>query len=247
MIETLVSIGGKYVHGVLGINIDQNLVGVSTIDIRIPITSGLKKYDEIRVYEVTSSGDELVFIGYVSNLIIDLDTIQVQGRDLRDAFKYKILTIDTTYTDKTISYIVNDILSKWNSYTGESYTCECFVENTTTRELSKGDDIQGIIDDLCKEFALTWKVESGKIIISNLVGTDKTNSITLIYNPLENQTTNIQSIVREMNDEQFNIILGTNSSSKTLVEALGDYQPMCSWYILEHLQKRWGLFRCFLG
>jgi len=137
------------------------------------------------------------------------------------------LTVDTTYTNKTIKEIVNDILAKWNSYTGEYYTCQCNVATTTTRELSKGDDIQGIIEDLCKEFALTWKVESNVIIISDLVGEDKTETITLIYNPLENQTTNIQNITREMNDEQFNIILGTNSSDSTLRESLGDYMPMC--------------------
>ncbi|MDD3302286.1 MAG: hypothetical protein PHN31_01925 [Candidatus Gracilibacteria bacterium] len=197
------------------INYDIN--NFASCSLKIPVIDGLTKYSKIEVCEVTTI-DTIIFTGYIYDLIVSIDSIEILGRGIKELMNKKLILSDKSYTNQLMTTIINDILNDWNTAYSETWT---FLTNDTTlitKDYKLGDNIFDILEELSGLVGMVWDVIDEEIIVANLLGEDKTtglNYLALIYNGMDPYESNITKPVSKSYSTISNVIIGMDSTGKT--------------------------------
>ncbi len=102
-------------------------------------------------------------------------------KNLLWTFEDKLLYSDVTYTDKSIDFILNDVLSNVNAREDTNITIDCWITDVVTKTYVKWQTIYTIIDDLLTnkyEFTIKPVISEDDIdfifVVKDTIGIDRT-------------------------------------------------------------------------
>ena len=156
--------------------------------------TGLKRMQKIEAYEVANNTDTLVFEGYIESIVPSIDDISLVCKNMKSIFMEQIVLTDKTYIAQTIDFIINDLLSEWNTAYSESWTYSNNLAWTYIKDFKAGDKLYNVIDELSWLAGWIWTVMDNKVIITDLIWEDKSTGASfteIVYNKLEPSENNV--------------------------------------------------------
>lgn len=228
-------------------NIDFDVNNFGTCSIKIPVIEGLKKYYNIELCEVDWV-DRTIFKWYIYDLIVWTRDIEIIWRTIKELMNYKLVINEKSFVDKTMSEIVSDILSDWNTAYSENWTFSTNDTTLITKDYKIWDNVYDIIEELSWLVWKVWDVNWTEIIVAELLGEDKTswiNNIALIYNWKDPYGSNIINPVSKSYSSLRNIIIWmdwdwktrlSDSTSITDFWALGEAKTFRDWDRVDNTQ-----------
>lgn len=143
------------------------------------------KYDYLNSnnrFIFVDDNNQVLFGGYLYNIVPSYSVPNIfYFQNLLGLFNDKLLYADVTYTDKSIDYILNDVLSNVNAREDTNILLDCWITTTVTKTYEKGDKIYTIIEDLLLnkyEFTikpvLTGITASFTLVVKDTIGIDRT-------------------------------------------------------------------------
>lgn len=208
------------IQDIIECTIDYDINNYNSCTVTIPVIDNLNKYDFIELYEVTTT-DSLLFEWYIFDLEVWINEIQLIWRGTKELMNKKLVLSDKSYSNKTITEIMEDILSDWNLAYWENWI---FSTNDTTliwKDFKTWDNVYDILEELSWLVGMVWTVEWNNIRVAELIWEDKTtwlNYTALIYNWKDPYETNISNLKSKSYSTISNIIIwvdGTWKSTKT--------------------------------
>lgn len=217
-IYTIAGVINTQVQNVYEASINYDINNYWQASIKIPVIDGLSKYVKIELFEVDWI-DTLVFSWYIYDLIVWINDIEIIARTYKEIMNKKLVLSDKTYTSKTITEIMEDILWDWNSAYSENWI---FSSNDTTlisKDFKNWDNIYDILEELSWLVWCVWDVDENEIIVADLIGTDKTTWLdytALIYNWLDPYESNITKPQTKSYSTVSNVVIWIDSTTKSL-------------------------------
>lgn len=205
------------IQDIFDATIDYDINNFNTCNLTIPVIEWLSKYDKIELYEVTTV-DTLLFEWYIYDLQVWINEILLIWRSTKELMNKKLVLSDKSYTSETMTTIMEDILWDWNSAYSENWI---FSTNNTTlisKDFKNWDNIYDVLEELSWLVWMVWTIEGENIIVTDLIGEDKTtwlNYTALIYNWKDPYETNISNLKSKSYSTVSNIIIGIDSTTKT--------------------------------
>ena len=217
-----------------------------------------KEYDKevIEEYDL-SYQDVKVFEWYISRFMPKVDKIEIELTDNKGLMKKKNSLMWQEFIDTNISDILNTILDDFHTKTNELIELDMDMEldMPVTETIRVGQDFYRIIDNLVKRMWAFWTVENNKIIISDLLGIDRTsgdNFLELLYNPMNPQENNIAEISPTSYDTQANVVVGINNETSHIeldAATIEDKGALCKYFrfndgdLIEKTQNKLNTFK----
>lgn len=165
--------------------------------------SWLKEFQKIQLIE-TGIQDNIIFEWFIYTLKPNFKSVKITARDFKGLLDAKVLFTDKTYTDKTLDFILNDLITDLNSRSSGDIFPETWTHEIDsnigwiTKEFKKGISYFNIFKELWIIAEKEWTTKQGKILFKEILWTDKTSGdffTELIYNkdtPDENNISDIQ-------------------------------------------------------
>ena len=198
------------------ISIKEDLMWFDTMTITIPYLPDLAQMNKIELYEVTMNEDLLMFQWYIYDLSPWLNEIGIIARWEKALMDKKLVLSDKNYSWQTVTTIMNDLLSDWNSTYWETRTFESNITSTVTKELQKKDTLFWVLNELGELLDAVWVCQNNKITFNELVWEDKsliwtTNFTEAIYNGNDPWENNITDVKYSSLWTVSNVIIGSDS------------------------------------
>lgn len=197
--------------------IDYDINNFASCSLKIPVIEWLTKYSKIELYEVNWE-DTLIFAGYIYDLIVSVEEIELLGRSTKELMNKKLVLNDKTYTNQTLTTIMDDILDDWNTAYSENWTFYTNVTDLVSKDFKIWDNIYDILEELSWLVWCVWDVIWTEIIVTDLLWEDKTdwvNYTALIYNGNDPYESNITKPKTKSYSTVSNVIIGIDSNWKT--------------------------------
>ena len=112
----------------------------------------LKEFNLVYIYKLEDNEEKLILEWTIRSVEADLNKSKILVNDKLFLLKNKILYSDTTYTDKTVDYILLDLLDNINSRYETNITLDCWITDTITKTYKTWKTIL----DILKDIALNW-------------------------------------------------------------------------------------------
>lgn len=133
----------------------------------------LKAYNEVKIVEVTDSG-ELVYIHWVIDSVEAwLVNTVVYVRSFEWLFEHKIIDTDKNYSAQTLDAVMTDLLANVNGRYDTGLTLDCGVADTIDLTVKKWSTLASVL----KEIVGLWyqyRVLEKVVIVKEIVWSDKT-------------------------------------------------------------------------
>lgn len=142
--------------------------------------SGLRELQKIQLIK-TGLIDQIIFEGYIYNLRPNFKSATLQCRDFKGLLDNKVLFDLKNYSNKSLDFILNDLLTDLNGRSSgdtnpENWTYDIDAPVTgITKEFKKGLSYFNIFKELGVIANKNWTVEQGTILFKEILGTDKTS------------------------------------------------------------------------
>jgi hypothetical protein len=152
--------------------------------------SGLREFQRIQIIE-TGLQDKIIFDGFIYELQPTFKTVKIVARDYKGLLDKKVLFSNKNYSSQTLDYILNDILTDLNNRSSGDANPEDWLYSIDadvtgiTKSFDKGTTYFAMLNEIGVSAGKNWKVESGTIVMADIIGTDKTTGdefTELIYN-----------------------------------------------------------------
>ena len=148
------------------ITIEEKIDSFWVAKMEIPITPGLDTGVKIELYEVGNKEDQLIFRGIVYEIKPvrqRWDMLEITVRWEESIFHKRKTLRKHTFTNQTLSSILEKLLTPYNTEFNEDWGFEVQKEENLTLEIEQGDDYADIFDEICKQKELFWRVVDGVI------------------------------------------------------------------------------------
>ena len=148
------------------ITIEEKIDSFWVAKMEIPITPGLDTGVKIELYEVGNKEDQLIFRGIVYEIKPvrqRWDMLEITVRWEESIFQKRKTLRKHTFTNQTLSSILEKLLTPYNTEFNEDWGFEVQKEENLTLEIEQGDDYADIFDEICKQKELFWRVVDGVI------------------------------------------------------------------------------------
>ena len=148
------------------ITIEEKIDSFWVAKMKIPITPGLDTGVKIELYEVGNKEDQLIFRGIVYEIKPvrqRWDMLEITVRWEESIFHKRKTLRKHTFTNQTLSSILEKLLTPYNTEFNEDWGFEVQKEENLTLEIEQGDDYADIFDEICKQKELFWRVVDGVI------------------------------------------------------------------------------------
>ena len=231
-IDLIVKIWDTYIDSFYWLNIKENINSVWICELKIPIIPWIKKYDNIEIYEI-SSWDELLFRWFVNNIEADLEFMDISSKAYKNLLHNTNVLSDKSYTAKSVNFIINDLLTDWNTETWTTYEVLWWTTWSIDKDFKIWDNLYNILDEITWLDWLVWDFKDNKITVWDFLWEDRTdinNYFELFYSPEESNTSNIIKIKSSNQSEQYNLIIWSDWTTKVILKSATDY-PYIGKYI----------------
>lgn len=207
--------------------------------------TGLKRMQKIEAYEVANNTDTLVFEGYIDSIIPSIDDLTLVCKNMKSIFLEQIVLTDKSYTTQTVDFIINDLLSEWNTAYSESWTYSNTLTGTYSKDFKAGDKLYNVIDELSWLAGWIWTVKNNKVIITDLIWEDKSigaNFTEIVFNKLEPSENNVVDIAIDNYATTKNVIMWSDWTTKTTLDsisgekALAEFKKFRVWDLTNQTQ-----------
>jgi len=190
-----------------------------------------------------NSQDNVIFQGFILDINVNSTTIWLTLRSQKWLLERKIILSDKSYISKTISFILTDLFSDWNTFTWETYTFETDISQTVTKDFKEWDSFFNILDELAELTWAVWNMLENKIYFKIMLWEDRTswdNFLSLKYNRQMTKANNILEPIMESNWVVSNIIIWKSWSTKQTVK--DTWSIATYWALVEFISFReWDL------
>jgi len=201
------------------ISIQKDIADISIATITSPIFEGLKNLDRIDICTLDDT-DTVIFSGFVKNIKIDDETMEIPVVGMKSLLQRKYLTADITTT--SFDTLINTFLSQW-AVVGETLTIERQEEFTIKNDTrAKWSNIYDILNEVCgTTYAFDYDILNRKIIVKKTLGNAIENVYTYSQYHMDNnissvsldQTENIRNLSMVF-ATWVNTVIDWNSASK---------------------------------
>lgn len=165
--------------------------------------SGLREFQKIQLVKSTNI-DEIIFEGFIFNISPDFNSVKLICRDFKGLLDNKVLFTAKSYSNKTLDFILNDLLSDLNARSSGDIYPEAWIYQIDspvtgiTKTFDKGISYFNLFQELSVVVNKNWTVELWTILFKEILGEDKTsgeNFTELLFDkdaPDENNIANIK-------------------------------------------------------
>lgn len=229
--------------------IEFDINNFGTAELTIPIINGINKFDKVEVYEVTGGLDTLVFTGYIFDFRITTEQIVLICRSVKELLNYKLVLSDKSYTNQTITTIIEDILGDWNTAYWDFWTFFSADTSLISKDFKTGDNLYDIIEELAGVLWLVWDVIGNQIEVKELIGEDKTSVVNykeFFFNGNSQAISNISEPILTSYPTLRNVVIGidwttksTKSDTTSINEfwSLGEIKSFRDWELATQTQE----------
>lgn len=196
---------------------EEDLQNYPIAKLSVPVAVGIGSDDFITLCDADRN-DFVIFrgiVGEVKNNITSNGSVASGVAELTVYGEKSILQrrhkigADQTFTGQTLQYIIETILAPYIAI-GETRSVNTSFITTTNIEVKEGDDVYGVIDELCGEFGLLWRVDGGVITIGTTVGYDYSSGgagVEIYYNGKDSFTNNVESFVELQQNTRYSAVI----------------------------------------
>jgi len=231
IISLFMTIWDKHIDCIFEASIEKELFWVWITTIKIGIVDNIKKYERIKLYEVYSWWDVLVFDGYVYDLEVNTKSIIITWKHYKELLKNKLLLQDKNYNG-WLKDSLEDILNIWNTETSDTLKLKTNFNNSLTKELKQWDNLYDILDELTWLFGLIWTIQDkDTIYINDMLWEDKTqiwNFFEAIYNNKDKWVNNLLNPRVSQLWDRYNIIIWKNQNLSIIKKESSDFPALGS-------------------
>jgi hypothetical protein len=201
---------------------EEDLQNYPIAKLSVPVDVGIGSDDFITLCDADRN-DFVIFrgiIGEVKNNITSNGSVASGVAELTVYGEKSVLQRrqklggDQTFTGQTLQYIIETILAPYIAI-GETRSVNTSFITTTNIEVKEGDDVYGVIDELCGEFGLLWSVNGGVITIGATVGYDYSSGgagVEIYYNGKDSFTNNVESFVELQQNTRYSAVIGKDKA-----------------------------------
>jgi hypothetical protein len=203
----------------------------------------IQTQNKIEIYEVVNWNDTKKFSWYIDELRPirwNFSLQDVTCRSEKSLFYDRKSLISWNYNNKTIEEIIELLINPYNAL-WEQRTIQWDFIWTTSVEIRKWDVFYDILDDVCKEFNVFWKIESWVIYFSQNLWIDR--SIwwqyyqEVYYNDKQPSDTNIVDVNLVWTATRSNIAIAKNYNWSITIDTSRVVDWVVYWVVYEEFKN----------
>ncbi|HPC34026.1 MAG TPA: hypothetical protein PLP73_00010 [Candidatus Absconditabacterales bacterium] len=187
----------------------------------------LQKYNKVEIYEA-GNPDRLIFKGYVEDIKKTATILDEVGEVVCWDGKGLLQRRGPLYGYNEVSTPMNIVVSKMMDHRneiGDNWVYQVDYSTPIDMEYDLGTTCYNILQELADQVQGYWTVKDNKIIISTMVGEDKTmgsNEIKLFFDGTN--ASNVKEVIETQTENRANVAIGIgNDGGKLMVYDLEDY------------------------
>lgn len=204
---------------------------------------GLISSSTTTITRQVNSQDNVIFQWFIQDMNVNSTSIWLTLRSQKALFERKGILSDKTYSNKTISFILDDLFSDWNTFTWETYTYETDISQIITKDFKEWDSFFNILDELSELTWAVWNILENKVYFKTELWEDRTtwdNFLSLKYNRQIPKANNILEPIMQSNWVLANIIIWKSWATKQTVKDTNSIATY--WALAEFISFReWDL------
>ena len=241
------SIPDMIVDQVIEIEINEDVNSISNMSLKLLNDfTGLKRMQKIEAYEVENNIDTLVFQWFIDSITPGIDNLNLVCKNEKAVFMEQLVLSDKNYVWQTIDFIINDLLSDWNTAFSESWTYSNTLTGTHDKDFKEWDKLFDAIEEIVWLAGWVWIILNEKVITTDLIWTD--NSIwtwftEIVLNKSEPAENNILDFNRKNFSTKKNIIIWSDWTIKVTLsniwvweKPLAEYKQFREWDLTAQTQ-----------
>lgn len=203
---------------IIDLSISDDVNGISSCSIALEANvPGIAQYRKVEVCEVGEISDTRVFLGYVDSFVPAFDRITLSCKSEKGLLARKLVTVDRTFSNKTVTEILTQLFADWNGAYSEDWAVSTSIATTTTKTVKVGDNLYDIIEELATSAEAVWDSQDRVVRVAALLGTDHTQPSDfkeLVYNGENARENTLNSVSYESYGTLSNVIIGDDGTSK---------------------------------
>jgi len=173
--------------------------------------NSIEMNNKIKIFE----GSVCKFYGVILENSYDLNVIKVRCVSLSNLLKKRVNPINSV--NGTISSVITDIINAVNAYSDTGIRIGTITLTGSIVKSYNNDTLDYVLSDLIGNSQMYIDTE-GKLHISEVYGTDKTESITFRYDIRQIQASNLNNfIVKESGQSIYSEIIGRDNNNNSIV------------------------------
>ncbi len=191
----------------------------------------LIQYQKVRLYDENCNGRKLIWTGFISDIEATMNINKVICYDSLRYLKRKIyidnssIFNDKSYFEKTVSFIMSDLMGVCNARSGENLT----VSSSSTKKISydykAGVTLWRVANDLAKEINGEFKMQDNLLIIEENIGVDQSEGLDIVEFVIDcdsPQSNNISNYKVNYNGQEISTFVYGQSSNNSRYKKTGN-------------------------
>lgn len=204
------------------LEIEQDVQNYDICKVNVPINVGIVADDFVTICDADRN-DFVMFrgiVGDIKNYYTSNGSVASKVAELSIFSEKSVLQRrqkiggDQTFTGQTLEYIIETLLAPYNAI-GENWSVNTAFIDTVNIEVKEGDDVYGVIDELCAEKWLLWSVDNGVITIAETIGYDHSDGgagVEIYFNGKDSFANNVDSFVELQQNTRYSAVIGKDKA-----------------------------------
>lgn len=232
------------------LNITENLDWFGFANFTMPVIDWIEEDVVVELYRVENT-DKLLYRGYIHQIKpiwLQFWQMEVTLRSEKAVFYRRLILSDTSYSNQDIKTVIEWLVNVYNTTYWENWVVSTDFNENVSIDVTTGDDIYDILDELAEQTDAKWIVNNWNIEFKRNLGVDRSTWSLyqeVIYDWAFPNNANIASIDVVWTATRANIVIWSDGSSTTVDDSWyttrlywATYERFRDWDVANKTAKR---------